>query len=387
MPQTTRRTTRTAALVAVALALSAAGCSKSKSNGSLGDAGGSDGSASGFGAVHDALFGGMWNTEGVVVLYNGKLVYEEYGAGFVATMPHITYSASKTMGSALAGIAVEKGLFKTSDSICSYITKPAGADPTLCDTTIENLLQMTSGLSWLENYSPEQSSTDSNVIQMLYGDQTDMGAYAASQPRAAKAGTVWNYSSGDANILSLALKGALKGQDERQWAMTNLFTPAGLSSTVFESDLSGTLVFSSSCFMTPRDMAAFGQLYLNQGMTPSGTQIIPAAWVSASVAPVGLVTQGPGDAGTDAGPGGTGGSYGYATWLNAPSPSSSPDTWMYPSLPADEFSAEGHYGQKIMMFPSQNIVIARTGNDRDPEFDPQPMAQAVLAALGASGDN
>ena len=362
---------RWAFIVPAVLALGAA-CKSSSSSGPS--------SPYDFSAMHQYLFGGQWQTDGVVVMYKGKLVYEEYANGYGPTMRHITYSASKSMGSALVGVAVGKGLMKLSDSVCTYITKPPGADPTLCDTTVEDVVQMLSGLSWIETYGTGADPATSNVLQMLYGDTTDMGAYAASQPRAAKAGTVWNYSSGDANILALALKSALKGQDEGVWATDNLFQPAGLSSALFEKDRSGTLVFSSSCFMTPRDMASFGQLYLDDGVY-QGSRILPEGWVASSIATVSETTQPLPAMDPDAGAGNTGGSYGYSFWLNTPSPTAPKDAWLYPQAPADMYSAEGHYGQKIMVIPSQQLVIARVGDDRVSYFDPGPMVADAIAAL------
>ena len=112
-----------------------------------------------FAPLHDYLFGGSWKSEGVVVLYKGQLVYEEYAAGFDANRRHITYSASKSVGSALIGIAIHDGLLQLTDSVCKYVTPPPGADPTLCDTTIDHLLHMTSGLKWSEDYGTDPTTS------------------------------------------------------------------------------------------------------------------------------------------------------------------------------------------------------------------------------------
>ena len=377
---------RCSSFVALALAVGLlGGCSTSSSppSSSPPDAGGS-GDASvayDFSALHNELFGGSWQTEGVVVLHNGQIVYEEYAAGFMPTMRHITYSVSKSIGSALAGIAVDQGLFKLSDSVCTYVPAPMGADPKFCDTTVEHVLRMSSGLKWIEDYGADPQA--SNVLQMLYGNQSDMGGYVATQPRAAPAGSVWNYSSGDANLLARVLRAALKGQDSRAWAKSKLFDPAGLSSAVFEEDRSGTLVFSSSCFMTPRDMAKFGQLYLDDGMS-GGTRVLPMGWVAYTTTPAPPVAQ-PTPRVPDAGPGNSGGSYGAAFWLNAATPTASADTLLYPQAPVDAYSAEGHYGQKIFIVPSRHLVVARVGNDRNPLFDPGPMVGKAVAAIDAAG--
>jgi CubicO group peptidase (beta-lactamase class C family) len=330
-----------------------------------------------FGALESAEFGGTWQTEGVVVLHRGALVYEKYAQGWTATMRHITYSVSKTIGGALVGIAIDKGLLAKADSVCKYVTPPVGADPKLCDTTIEHLLHMSSGLQWIED---ESDPTTSNTLELLYGNEPDMGAYVAAQPRSGPAGATFSYSSGDADLLALALKGALKGQDMRAWAQDQLFTPAGITSAIFEADHSGTLVFSSSCFMTPRDMARFGALFLTDGMN-GATRVLPAGWATYAATPapsVATPTSRSSDAGT-----GYGGSYGAQVWLNAASPTATQDTWEYPDEPVDGFQAEGHWGQKIVVVPSRQLVVVRVGNDRSPSFDPTGTDQLIGAAVAA----
>jgi CubicO group peptidase (beta-lactamase class C family) len=332
-----------------------------------------------FAALDDGLFAGSWKTEGVVVLHEGNLVHEKYATGFDANKRHILYSASKSIGSALVGIAIADGLLKLEDSVCKYVTPPTGADKTLCDTTIEHLVQMRSGLTWTETYD---DPTKSDVLPMLYGDEADMGEFAARHPRSAKAGDVWSYSSGDSNLLARALRGALGGKDMRAWAKEKLFAPAGMSSAIFETDRSGTLVFSSSCFMTPRDMARFGQLYLDDGMSGT-TRVLPAKWVEYTHTPAPPVaTPKPRVAGIA--PGDSGGSYGAAFWLNAATATASSETLLYPEAPLDTYSAEGHWGQKIFIVPSRKLVIARVGNDRSPIFDPGAMVAAAVTAVDAA---
>lgn len=334
-----------------------------------------------FSELRDYLFKGSWVTNGVVVMKDGKIVYEEYAHGYDASKRHYLYSVSKSIGSALAGIAIGEGLLDESKSLCDYLPPVVGADPTLCDTTVGHLLTMTSGLAFKETYESDPST--SNVIPMLYGGEADMGLYTAKQPRAAKAGTVWSYSSGDANLLARVLRGALKGQEMRAWAKSKLFDPAGLSSAIFEADRSGSLVFASWCFLTPRDMARFGQLYLDDGMVGS-TRVLPAGWVKRTITPAPPVAT-PTKRDPAAPPGDSGGSYGASFWLNATSASAPADTWRYPEAPVDTYSAQGHWGQRIFIVPSRKLVIARTGFDRAKTFDSGPMVGKAVAAIDKGG--
>ena len=319
------------------------------------------------------LFGGTWKTEGVVVMREGQVIYEKYAAGFNEKKRHITYSASKSIGSALVGIAVADGVLKLEDSVCRYVPAPAGGDPTYCETTIDHLLHMTSGLKWAEEY--ETDPTTSNVLPMLYGDEPDMGAYVALRARSAKSGERWSYSSGDSNLLARALRGALAGKNMREWANEKLFGPAKLTSAIFETDRSGTLVFSSSAFMTPRDMARFGQLYLDDGMS-GATRVLSSDWVKYTAKPAPPVAQP-----TPRSAGNGGGSYGAAFWLNAATPSAAVDTLEMPHAPVDMYSAEGHWGQSIHVIASKKMVVVRVGNDRESEFDRDPMIGAAVAAV------
>lgn len=322
-------------------------------------------------------FAGSWVTEGLVVMVGGQVVHEKYGTGWTATMPHILYSASKSIGSALVGIAINDGLMQTSDSICKYVTPPdGGSDATLCDTTIADLLHMSSGIQWNEAYT-NGDPTAENDLELLYGNQADMGAYTASQPRAWDSGTTFDYSSGDADLLADAFKAALKAQDAIAYAQAKLFGPAGMS-VLCEEDRSGTVIFSTDCFTTPRDFAKFGQLFLDNGMVGS-TQVVPASWVTYSITPAPSVAA-PTSRIDDAGPG-PGGSYGAQWWLNSTSPTATPDTWEYPHEPVDGYNAEGHYGQKLIVIPSRNMVIARTGADLATTYDPDAMIGAAVAAV------
>lgn len=325
-----------------------------------------------FGQMSSYLFGGSWKTDAVVVWHDGQIVFEQYANGYRPTMRHIMYSASKSVGASLVAVAIGDGLMKREDSICKYVPAPPGADPALCETTIEHLLHMSSGLKWAEQY--ESDPLTSNVVPMLYGHVADMGDYVAKRPRAETSGTNFNYSSGDSNLLARALRNAVAPRDMRAWAKERFLDPAGLSGAIFENDRSGTLVFSSSCFMTPRDMARFGNVYLQNG-APGGKRVLPEGWVD--------FVRTPASSATTTLPGG--GSYGAQFWLNATSPNASSDTFEYEEGPADAYAAEGHWGQSITIVPSANLVIARAGNDRSPHFKMGPMVGHAVAAVLAKG--
>lgn len=329
-----------------------------------------------FGALRTAMFSGAWRTDGVVVMHEGAVVFEQYANGYTADKRHITYSVSKTVGGTLIGLAAAEGLLKIEDSICTHVPAPDGADPTYCQTTIQDLLHMSSGLSWNESYDDPATS---NVLPMLYGDEGDMALYAARQKRAAPTGTRWRYSSGDSNLLAAALKRALGGKDVRAWAKEKLFDPAGMTSVLCETDRAGNVVFSSSCFMTPRDLAKLGQLYLDGGKA-GDKQVVPTSWITYATTPAPSVSTPT----LRTKPNVDGGSYGAQVWLNAAKPDAPAETLAYPSLPPDAYSFEGHWGQKVFIVPSRKLVVVRVGNDRSPEFDSNQLVAPAVAAIDAA---
>lgn len=329
-------------------------------------------------SFEQVVFGDGSKTEGVVVQHRGVVVYERYAAGYDATKRHLAYSVSKTIGSALLGIAVRDGLLTLDDSVCTHVAPPPGASPTLCDTTIRNLVHMASGIDFDESYVDPVTS---NALPMMYGDEDDTGLYVAGRPRRTAAGTKVAYSSGDSNLLARAIRGALHGRDMRDWANAQLFAPAGLSNAIFESDRSGTLLFGSGAFLTPRDLARFGQLYLDGGRA-GGTQVLPASWIEFSKTPAPPVST-PTLHVSDL-LGERGGSYGAQLWLNAATPTAAVDTLLYAEAPNEMFCAQGNWGQRVCMVPSRDLVVVRVGNDRAGFYDVGPAMAAAVSAVDAT---
>lgn len=368
-----------AALLALLGSVVTSACAENPADATL-TAGQEVSAAPDFTTFEQVVFGGGAVTEGVVVQHRGVVVYERYAAGYDASKRHLAYSVSKSIGSALLGIAIRDGLLGLDDSVCQHVPPPPGAAPTLCDTTIRNLVHMASGLDFGESYV---DPTTSNVLPMMYGDEDDAGLYVAGLPRRTAAGTKVMYSSGDSNLLARAIRGALHGRDMREWANEKLFVPAGLSSAIFESDRSGTLLFGSGAFLTPRDLARFGQMYLDGGRVGS-TQVLPARWVEFSKTPAPPVSTPTPHISDQLGE--RGGSYGAQFWLNAATPTAPVDTLLYAEAPHEMFCAQGNWGQRVCMVPSRDLVVVRVGNDRAGFYDVGPaMAAAVAAIDGTKG--
>jgi CubicO group peptidase (beta-lactamase class C family) len=293
-------------------------------------------------------------TDSVLVIQNGQLIYEHYGRTFTASNRHDTWSVTKSVTGALVGIATQHGV-STSDSVCKYLKNLKGE---ACDITIENLMEMSSGLNWNEIYENE-SNQYSSVLAMLYGEgHKDMATFVGTHARRFVPGSTWYYSTGDAVLLASVLDAAMKPLLGDDWAWKYLFDLVGMDNVVLERDLSGHSVGGSYLFATPRDMARFGYLYLNNGCW-NGQQILPAGWTQNAYTLASALQAG------HARDWAEGDIYGRLWWLNTPLPILNQMKPPWPDVPTDAYSAEGHWGQFIHVIPSKNMVVVRTGDDRD----------------------
>ena len=299
------------------------------------------------------------DTRAIIVVYDGRIVAERYAPGFNRDTRFLGWSASKSVTATLVGTLVAAGQLKL-NAPAPVPEWQAKADPRRA-ITLSNLLRMSSGLEFHEPYDPGSDST-----KMLF-ERGDMAAYAAAKPLIHQPGTVWSYSSGTANILSRlvfqAAGGTLKGLEA--YARQHLFDPAGMTSAVFEPDESGNFVGSSYLYMTARDWARFGLIYLNGG-TINGTRIVPQSWVDF------VRTPAPADPVKG---------YGGQFWLNGLKERGG-TARQFPHLPADMFSAEGHNDEFVAIIPSRHVVIVRLGwTVVDNTFDRDKHFAAILAAL------
>jgi CubicO group peptidase (beta-lactamase class C family) len=219
-------------------------------------------------------------TNGLVVVRDGRLVYERYARGFGPDTPHITWSASKSVLQAVYGAAVAEGLVDLDRPVAER-SPWIGADKAAI--TYRELLQMRSGIAFNEAY--EFAPVFSSVLAMLYTRGTgDMAAFASGQPMAAAAGAVWGYKSGDSLILAAALRDLVGADRYPDYPWVALFDRIGVTSAVWERDGRGTFVGSSYLYLTPRDLARIGLLYLRDGCW-AGARILPEGWFSHQWAP------------------------------------------------------------------------------------------------------
>jgi hypothetical protein len=273
-------------------------------------------------------------TRAVLVLYDGDIIAEKYAPGFDKNTVMLGWSMSKSLTGAMIGILVNQHKL----SVDEPAPIGAWANSEKDKITIKNLLQQTTGLDFTENYT-----RPSSVTKMLFREG-DMAAYAASLTLKYQPGTVFNYSSGNSNILSKLVRQIVGERDYTGFPYQELFYKINAYSFLLEPDASGTYIGSSYSYATARDFARFGLLYYKNGMW-NGQQILPVNWVKESVHPSNADERK---------------HYGYQFWLNGYDENDSTKRW-YPDVPPDMFFADGYGGQDVYIIPSEKLIVVRLG--------------------------
>ncbi len=273
-------------------------------------------------------------THALLVVHRGSIVSEFYGEDVDKDSTLISWSMAKSMTQALIGMAVGDGLLSVNDSHLL----PQWESDARANITLDDLLTMRSGLSWVEDYVDGDAS---DVIEMLFGESEytgDHAGYAASKPLIHTPGSQYLYSSGTTNIIARILANALgepAGSHEvfERYLNTRLFDAIGMSSPLAKFDEAGTFVGSSFVYATARDFARFGYLYLNDGVW-NGKRLLPEGWVQYAGRVIAHDSEMPLD-------------YGAQWWV-----------W-----PEDEGSiiAHGYEGQIIWVSPRRELVVVHCG--------------------------
>jgi CubicO group peptidase (beta-lactamase class C family) len=216
---------------------------------------------------------GLDELHSLLVSWRGELVLEHYAPKITARRLANIKSASKSIISTLVGIAIARGLIKdVDDSIAAYLPQLVRAPAAKRAITIEDLLTMRSGLESTSggNYGPWVRSR--NWVQ-----------HALDRPLVSEPGTTMEYSTGTSHILSAILTRVAK-KSTWQFAQESLARPLGFSLARWTRDPQGIYFGGNEMLMTPRQMVAFGELYLDRGLV-NGREVVPAAWVDESCRP------------------------------------------------------------------------------------------------------
>ena len=321
--------------------------------------------------IDTASFLAVTDTTGLIVIKDDKIVLERYFRGTDAHTRTVAWSVSKAFVSALIGIAVGEGKIQSiNDPVTRYAPELAGS--AYDGVRIKDVLQMSSGARWNEDYSDPHSDVVRFGHAVAFGHSLD--AFAASLPREHAPGTYLRYNSMDTQVLGMVLCRAT-GMSLAAYLSTHLWQPLGMQDDAYYlTDRGGVEFAAGGLNATLRDYARLGLLYAHDGNW-HGTQIIPPEWVRASTIPdAPQLMPGRRPSSTEIW------GYGYHWWI--------------PDLQGD-YVAVGIFNQFIYVNPRQHLVIVKssanhaygTGHGYDETKDRESTHLALFKAIETALSN
>ena len=270
-------------------------------------------------------------TAGLVIIQDGKIRLEKYGLGFSGDGRWTSFSVAKSFTSTLVGAAIRDGYIKSiDDKVSDYIPDLKGS--VYDEVTIKQLLTMTSGVKWNEDYADPKSD-----VALFTGHKAEPGvdvtvSYMRKLKREAPPGAKWVYKTGETNLIGVLVSSATKKNlsdylAEKVWRPFGMEQDASwlLGSTGHE--ISGCCVQAST-----RDFARLGLFILGGGMA-EGKSVLPDGWIAAATTKQAATTR-------------PGYGYGYQWW----------------TMDDGSYTARGIFGQGIFIDPKRKLIIASNSN-------------------------
>jgi len=295
-------------------------------------------------------------TKAVVVVHDGRVIAERYADGIGVDTQLLGFSMTKSVINALIGILTQQGV--VTPSFPAPIPEWRAASDPRHEIDVEHLMRMTTGLALDETNSGFDPSS-----QMVYL-HNDMAEFAVEAAVIAPPGKRWAYSSPTTQLLARIIRDAVGGPEQTlAFAWRELFNPLGMRNVTLEFDGVGTLQGSTYMLASARDWARFGLLYLNDGVV-GGRRILQDDWVDFTASAT-LDTD-----------------YGAGFWTNR-SEHENARGRVRLGIPRDAFFASGDLGQRIVIIPSQHLVIVRLGDSADPTGDIRGLGRLVKEVIAA----
>lgn len=257
---------------------------------------------------------------GLIVVKDGRIVYERYELGNTATSRWLSYSVAKSVTSLLVGAAIKDGYIDSvEEPVTNYLPRLRNSPYDM--SAIRDILQMASGVEWDEDYADPQSD-----INRVNWHTLQLYEYLRSKPRVAPPGELFNYNTAETNLVGTLLRAAI-GNNLSTYLSEKIWKPFGMEHDAYWelSEPGGGEFGGSSLNATLRDYARIGLFALRAGELPNGERVLPDGWMAESTSPS------TGYAG-----------YGYLWWLRD----------------GGAYAAAGIFGQGIYIDPSHNVVIA-----------------------------
>lgn len=285
------------------------------------------------------VLSGNSSVRSVAVVRDGRLAYERYLNGGSVDESNNVHSVSKGIVQALLAIAIERGFIRSlDDPVSRYLPDYPNADV----ITLRSLIEMRSGLRWTEDITEYRIQQESDWVGAILG-----------QGIGAPPGTVFNYSTGNTHILSAVIQAAT-GTSTCQFA-ENLLGPLGITVEHWGIDPQGIYSGGYNFYITTREMARFGLLYLNNGAF-GGQQLVPEWAIRAAAEPPGV---------------GSNLSYSQGWWTRR-------------IAGLDMYFAWGHGGQFVYVIPDIQVVLVISQNTRRTNWEVDSAAfieQYLLPAM------
>lgn len=266
------------------------------------------------------------NVAGLIVVQDGKIRLERYGRGFGPGGRWTSFSVAKSFTSTLVGAAIEDGyIHSLADPVTRYIPELAGSG--YDGVTIEQLLTMTSGVKWNEDYTDPKSDVARMYLEEVPAGEDPIVHYMRRLPSETRPGTKWVYKTGETNLIGVLVSRATH-KPLANYLSEKVWKPYGMEQDAFWMVDPAAHEISGCCLsVSLRDYARMGQFVLD-----GGRGVVPPGWF-------GQATRSHADIGH---PG-----YGYGfQW------------WTYPE---GRFAARGIFGQSILIDPAHHMVIATFG--------------------------
>jgi CubicO group peptidase (beta-lactamase class C family) len=294
----------------------------------------------------DAILAGQ-RIAGLVILQDGKVRLERYGLGFDANGRWTSFSVAKSFTSTLVGAALQDGAIKSlDDKVSAYIPDLRGS--AYDDVTIRQLMMMSSGVRWNEDYEdPAADVAQFNKAKPDPGVDATV-SYLRKLPRAHPPGTVWHYNTGETNLIGVLVSSATK-KPLSAYLQEKIWQPAGMAAAAtWLKGATGHEIAGCCLQAATRDYARFGLFVLADGVA-GGAPVVPPGWFA-----VATTKQ------QDIGEPGRG--YGYQWW----------------TYDDGAVAAQGIFGQGIFIDRKRRLVIASNGDWTRASEGPEPAARQAF---------
>lgn len=299
-----------------------------------------------------------YHVAGVMVLEDGRVRAQRYALGFTPEQRWTSFSVAKSVTSVLLGVALQQGdIHSLDDKLETYIPELRGS--AYADVTVEELLTMTSGVHWNEDYADAKSDVAQMYLGACVEGEAHVLTYLKRQPRQWPAGTHWNYNTAETDLLGILVQRATR-RSLAAYLSDAIWKPYGMAADAYwiKDECDGSDTGGSGLSATLADYARFGEFMLGGGRI-HGKPVIAPAWLAGATRE---------HAATDAPNRG----YGFLWWTDTDG----------------SYAAIGIFGQMIYIDPARKLVIAQVASwpaatSKDLMAGRRAFVEAIKRAVGA----